>query len=852
MTTKGRRKKPSPAPATTGSGNSISHQPVPPRISEIDGRDALVVGIGASAGGLEALKAFFSAMPPATGMSFVVVVHLDPTHQSLMPELLGHVTTLKVEHAHDRTPLEADHVYVIPPDRTLTVDQGLIRVQRAVDRRGLRGVIDHMFRSLAEAERHKAIAIVLSGTGSEGTLGAREIKAHGGLVIAQAPATAAQAGMPSSVIATGIVDFVLPPDEMPELLLRYRAGAATTRAAADDVPAEAKSGNGLNSILAILRARAKFDFRGYRRGTIGRRVERRMGLHQIETTSAYAEFLRKHPAEVDQVFKDLLIGVTSFFRDAPAFEELGTRALAHLVKGRDVDTPIRVWVPGCATGEEAYSIAILFAEQIAAEQSPCRVQIFATDVDEQALDAARGGSYPESIALDVTPPRLQRFFTHEDHRYTIIKSIRDSITFAKQNVITDPPFSRLDLVSCRNLLIYLEPPVQERLLALFHFSLVPGGFLFLGSSESSGQTDESFAPVSSRHRIFRRLGFAKRPAPKSPTAPAPVPGGVVHAAKTTPEQTVQALADRALLQHVSPAAVVVSRTGQIVHLYGPMERYIKLPRGEATLDLLILAREPLRPTLRAALRAAVTSSRQTTFDVTVKRDKRRVAVRLIVRPLAAPRVAEGLWLMIFEELPTSRPDAAPRPARGQLSLVRRLEAELRETKKEQEHVVEELEGSHEELTAANEEVLSMNEELQSTNEELVTSKEELQSMNEELTTLNAQLQDRMEDSLRAREDLNNLIASSDIATVFLDTELRIKRFTPAATRILNVLPSDVARPITHIATTLVDLGSPQRSPGSAAQRDATRQRGALEGRAGVPGARPSVCRGGQRRRRASR
>ncbi|MBI4485875.1 MAG: PAS domain-containing protein [Acidobacteria bacterium] len=768
-----------------------------------DPGQAPVVGIGASAGGLEALKAFFGVMPPKSGLVFVVVVHLDPTHESLMPELLAKSTALTVAQARDRQPLEADHVYIIPPNRSLTIDQGLIRVREVADRRGLRGAIDHFFRSLAEDQHEKAIGIVLSGTGTEGTLGLRAIKAEGGLAMAQAPDSASQPGMPNSAIATGLVDFVLPPDKMPKALLTYVRNTQVRRMIAG--APEAKPVDDLHRILAVLRARTKYDFRGYKKGTLQRRIERRMGLQQIDSLGKYADCLRSHPAEADQLFKDLLIGVTSLFRDSAAFEELG-KVLKGLVKENDADSPIRIWVPGCATGEEAYSIAILMAEQIAAAQSPCRVQIFATDIDEDALEMARAGTYPESIALDVTPQRLQRFFTREDHRYTIVKSIRESVTFAVQNLISDPPFSKLDLVSCRNVLIYLEPDVQEKLLSLFHFALNPGGYLFLGSAEHIGPLEELFTPVSKRRRLFRRLGPPRRPALELPTPLVPVDAGRAPA-KIAPEPTVATLADRQLLEHFAPTGVVVKRSGHIVRSYGAMDRYLTVPPGDVTLDILTLARDPLKPTLRAALHDAFRRNRRTVVEtLELTRDKGRTNLRITVRPLATSTAGESLWTIIFEESALSAGATARRRiGRKESDLVRRLELELRSTKKAQQHLIEQLESGNEELKAANEEVLSMNEELQSTNEELTTSKEELQSMNEELTTLNAQLQDKVQELTAVNDDLANLLVSTDIATVFVDNDFHIKRFTTAATHLLNLLPSDVGRPINHLATNLVDV-----------------------------------------------
>ncbi|HEY7185631.1 MAG TPA: chemotaxis protein CheB [Vicinamibacterales bacterium] len=791
--------------ATKPTGRKTKPEATPRTPTQQTPAHAAVVGIGASAGGLEALKAFFGAVPRSTGLAYVVVVHLDPTHDSSLPELLGRVTSLPVDAATDRQVLQADHVYIIPPNRHLTVEGGLIRVAEPLDRRALRGTIDHFLRSLAADQHERAIAIILSGTGTEGTLGATAIKAEGGMVMAQDPTTAGQAGMPASVIATGLVDFVLAPEKMPESLLGYIHHPYLHASGSPPEAADSRPVDGLHAIVGLLRSRSKIDFRGYKKGTLLRRIERRMGLQQITSVHRYLEFLKSTPREVDLLFKDLLIAVTAFFRDPHAWDELGAKVLAKLVAEDGYETPIRAWVAGCATGEEAYSLAIAAAEQATLAQSPRRIQIFATDVEEGALETARAGVYPESIALDVSPQRLQRFFTREDHRFRVAKTIRESVIFANQNLISDPPFSKLDLVSCRNVLIYLEPDVQRKLVTLFHFALKPHGFLFLGAAENAGEGDGLFTPVSKRWRIHAKYGTAKYPIvdipfPKRVTPPAR------DAAHATSQPTLSSLAEQQMLGHFAPAAVVVNRNGQILHFFGAMDRYLNLPTGAPTLDLAMLARGPLKPILRAVLHDGIRKRHRASLETTIASGRAHSALRITIAPVAGTPPDEGLSLVIFEETPGAKAKRGGRAAHEQQrDIVQRLEAELKVTKREQQGLVEQLEASNEELKAANEEVTSTNEELQSTNEELESSKEELQSMNEELSTVNAQLQEKVHELTALNDDLTNLLAATEIATVFVDADLRVSRFTEAATRLLNLIPADVGRPIGHLASNLVDF-----------------------------------------------
>lgn len=766
-----------------------------------------LVGIGASAGGLEALRKFFGAMPPKTGLVFVVVVHLDPTHRSFMAELLGHVTGLAVEQAHDYQRLELDHVYVIPPNRTLTVERGLIRVREVADRQGLQGSIDRFFRSLADAEGKRAVAIVLSGTGTEGSLGVRAIKAKGGLVMAQTPETAAQSGMPGGAIATGAVDAVLPPEKMPEALFACLRKAGGKRQAGH--PPKMRVTSRVPAILELLRARSRYDFRSYRRETLERRVARRMALQHIESVDKYVTFLRSRALEADQLVKDLLAVTTGFFRDQEAWDELATKAIAPLVRARGADSPIRVWVPGCSTGEEVYSLAIVLAEQAELAHSGYEAQIFATDMHEGALAVARAGSYPESIARDVTAQRLERFFVLKDHCYTIRKSIRDSMVFAVQNPLSDPPFSKLDLISCRNALIHLEPAMRDRLLTLFHLVLNPGGYLFLGSAEDLRPRAELFEPLSKRRRVFRpveplRRSLLEFPPPAPPDTADP---GQART-KTAHESIVAVHADQRLLEHFAATAVLVRSSGEILRFYGALARYMQLPSGVPTLDLLKLVRNVLKPTLREALREATRQNRQVVREaLDINAERRAGMLRITVKPVHAPGVAEPLWLVVFEELPAAARQArAARPATGRgANLVQRLQAELRATRKEYEHLVKQLESGNEKLKAGHEELVTMNEELQTTNEELTTSKEDLQSMNEELTTLNAQLENNVAELTTVNDDLASLLASTDNTTVMVDTGLRIKRFTAVTSGVLSLLPADVGRPLTHIATNLADV-----------------------------------------------
>jgi two-component system CheB/CheR fusion protein len=761
-----------------------------------------VVGIGASAGGLNAFKKFFAGMPGDSGMSFVLIQHLDPTHESLTAELLGKHTTMSVVQVESDMRVEPNHVYVIPPNRYLSISSGVLRLSVPVERRGLRMPVDLFLRSLAEDQREHGIGIILSGTGTDGTLGVKEIKAAGGMTMAEEPATAQYDGMPRSAIATGSVDYVLPAEKMAAALLEYVRHSHLQ-------PRVEGAPNYLDGILAVLRLRAKFDFGCYRKGTLWRRIHRRMNVKHVDQVDDYVKLLRGDPAEVAALCKDLLIGVTSFFRDPNAWHALQKDVLSVLVRDKPAGATLRVWVPGCGSGEEPYSIAMLLVEQMQAAQKSCELQIFASDVDRDALQVARTGVYPESIAADVPLDRLRRFFTKGEGTYRVGKEIRESVVFAEQNLISDPPFSKLDLITCRNLLIYLEPGVQKKVLALLHFALTEGGYLFLGSSETIGQQEDLFEPVSKKWRIYRRIGPTRHDKVQFPIATVREPRHAPLPVQPEPPSAgrLAGLAQQLLLQRYAPACVLINRKREILYFYGPTDLYLVQPTGLPTQDVIVQAREGLQSRLRAALQKAIREDQPVSISsARVQRGKTFCRVKAAIEPLKISKETEGLLLVSFsdESEVLAAPAAKESSANAEESLVRQLEVELKTTRDDLQSTIEELDTYNEELKAANEEVMSINEELQSTNEELETSKEELQSLNEELATVNNQLESKVAELEATNNDLDNLLTSTGIATVFLDKRFCVRRFTPAATRLFRLIPSDIGRPIGDIAQKFTD------------------------------------------------
>ena len=769
-----------------------------------------IVGIGASAGGLEALEVFFDNMPPEPDMAFVVVQHLAPERPTIMPELLARRTKLPVQLAEDGTRIAANNVYVIPPNASLAVRSGVLHVKTPQDPR--RTPIDAFFRSLADDQGPNAICIVLSGTGADGTLGVKAIKEHGGMAMAQDMESARYDSMPRSAIALGLVDFVLPADRMPSKLVEYVLYPRRTKERASDPEARGEDGaDTLRKICSLLHRRTGHDFSQYKPATLLRRIHRRMQVQQVPGPTRYLETLRKDPREVDHLFRDLLIGVTHFFRDPDAFAKLASLVVPELFRDKGAEDSVRVWVSGCATGEEAYSIAILLREHLARIDSAPPVKIFATDIDEQALETARLGRYSEGVAEHVSPERIERFFVRQGTTYQVDKQLREMCIFSVHNVISDPPFSRLDLIACRNLLIYLDSDLQRRLVPLFHYALRPGGHLFLGPSESLA-VPELFRVLDKKNRIFQRNDAVLSPPLTFPPVDA---GRAARLAGVTPrplparELGIARVFDRVLLEHFGPPAVIVNDRADVVYTSGRTGKYLELAPGVMNHNVIDMARRTLRPDLYTAFHKALKTGQEVVHEgVTVDVEGQIQRLDLIVRPMPELEPDAGLYLVVFRDVGplAEKGDAGPaaETARALDPLAQALESELRSTKEHLQTTIEELETSNEELKSTNEELQSTNEELQSTNEELQTSKEELQSINEELQTVNLELSRKVDELDRANSDLQNLFAATQIATIFVDRELRIKKFSAAAKEVFRIIESDVGRPITDIAATYAD------------------------------------------------
>ena len=806
--------------------------PIPPAEGQDKPQESAfpIVGIGASAGGLPAFEAFFSGLPAdvETGMAFVLVQHLSPDHKSILPDIISRYTRMKVFEVTNGMVVRPDSVYVIPPDCSMTFLNGVLELVKPTSLRYHRLPIDLFFRSLAQNQQERAIGIVLSGTGSDGTLGVRAIKGEGGMVMAQSPESTEYDGMPRSAIGTGLVDYELPPAEMPARLMAYvRHSFSIPTLPASDAVFEV--GDVLNKIFILLHAHTGHDFSQYKIATIRRRIERRMALQQISAMDKYVEYLERTPIEVESLFRDMLIGVTNFFRDPKAFEALNKRIIPGLFIDRNSDSVIRLWSSGCSTGEEAYSIAILLAEYQVSIKQRFKVQIFATDIDSNAIAIARDGLYPASIAADVSPERLAHFFTEESsgNAWRINKSIRDMLIFSEHNIIKDPPFSKLDVISCRNLMIYLDQKLQKQIIPWFHYALKPGGVLFLGTSETTGEFIDLFSTLDNKMKIYQRKeGVVSLPPVSMKWSGNPVTairaelpqdaGKIAHPAQVP----MRTLIENTLLQAM-PAALLVNGQGDIFYIYGRTGKFLEPMQGDSTTNnILKMAREGLMHGLTITLnKAVVTNEIARLPDIQVKTNGDFTTVNLIIRPVMIDRAGSAvptvsgvspvrpgstLYLVTLEEVPpdieSCNKPSADDDANARieaLTLALQLKDEYLQVTRE------ELQTSNEEFQSSSEEMQSMNEELQSTNEELETSREELQSINEELTTVNSELQANMAELSKSNNNMTNLLSGTGIATVFVDHQLCILSFTPTISRLINLIPTDVGRPVAHFVSNLI-------------------------------------------------
>ncbi|MBK1679759.1 chemotaxis protein CheB [Rhodocyclus tenuis] len=772
--------------------------------------DLPVVGIGCSAGGLEALEKFLTHVPPDSGWAIVVIQHLSPDHVSALPGLLQRLTPMRVFEALDGALIEPNCVYVIPPDKDLSLLHGKLRLLEQMSVNGLRLPIDFFLRSLANDRKEKAIGVILSGMGSDGAFGLRAIKEKGGLTLTQEPASAQADSMPRSAIDAGVADIVALPESLPARIADYLQhpvhDGGSPRGPRPDIV------SGLDKIVILLRDRSGNDFSLYKSNTLSRRVERRMAVNQIASIDAYARYLRSNPQELDLLFRELLIGVTSFFRDPEVWEYLRTQAIPYLFAQHPAGKTLRAWVSPCSTGEEAYSLAMVFQEALAESkpEASFKLQIYATDLDGEAIGLARRGHYPDNICADVSAERLARHFVADDAGgFRISKSIRDMVVFAPQNIIADPPFTKLDLLCCRNLLIYFGAQLQERLLPLFYYALNPGGLLLLGSAESVGNFANLFAPANAKARVFRRqeqtllvanLDFPRR---------APVEGDA-PGKKLPPDrqENLGQLADQFIQQNWAPAAVLVNEDGDIVYISGRTGKYLEPAAGKTNINIYAMAREGLREAIAGVVLKALRVGQPIHLNkLRISSEGGIQIVDVIVQAVEKPEALRGRVLIVFKDVP-----AQPGQRKGRGKAARddgscaELMLELQQTREALQVTHEEMQTTVEELKSSNEELQSTNEELQSTNEELTTSKEELQSLNEELQTVNAELQAKVDDLTWVRNDMSNLLNSTEIATVFLNNEMKLRRFTTHATRLFKLIPGDVGRPLSHVVT---DLDYPQ-------------------------------------------
>ena len=767
-----------------------------------------IVGIGCSAGGLDALERFFRHVPPESGIAFIVVQHLAPDHTSALPDLLRRFTSMTVAEIKDGVTVQPDCVYIIPPSRDLSLLHGKFHLLEFAAPHGLHLPIDFFLRSLAEERREKAIGVILSGMGSDGVLGLRAIKEKGGLTLVQEPTSAQADGMPRSAIEAGVADLIAPPEVLPGLIADFLGRPVLPVQA--DAPAPPEVQSALEKIVILLRDRGGNDFSQYKINTLQRRIERRMAVHQIATIDDYVRYLRDNAAELGLLFKELLIGVTNFFRDPEVWDYLRTEAIPALLAHYPNGHALRAWVPACSTGEEAYSLAMVFKDVLEQMKPEARftLQIYATDLDSDAIDTARTGLYPAVIGADVSAERLARYFTPEEgggHR--ISKEIRDLVVFATQNIISDPPFTKLDILTCRNLLIYFDAPVQKKLLPLFYYALNRNGLLVLGNAESVGNFGNLFEAANHKARIYRRLDQAQSIAEVNFPRPIPgVPSASPDMPSTEPLENLGQQTDQFIQQTYAPAAVLVNAEGDILYISGRTGKYLEPAAGKVNVNIYAMAREGLREALTGVIRKALKDAVPVLLNgLRVGTNGGTQIVNVVVQAMDKPDSLRGRVLIVFKDVPA--PPVRRRSRKGVTQDEQSvLMQELQQTREALQITHEEMQTTVEELKSSNEELQSTNEELQSTNEELTSSKEELQSLNEELQTVNAELQSKVEDMTWVRNDMTNLLNSTEVATVFLDNEMQLRRFTPYATKLFKLIPGDVGRRLSDIVT---DLDYPQ-------------------------------------------
>ena len=767
-----------------------------------------IVGIGASAGGLEALEQFFQHMSIKNGMAFVVIQHLDPNHIGIMPELLQRITPMKVTQATDKLKVKPDCVYVIPPNKSMSILKGELYLFDPVEPRGLRLPIDIFFRSLALDQQEKSIGIILSGMGSDGTLGVKAIKENNGLVLVQEPASAKFDGMPRSAVQAVIADVVAPADQLPDRLIALLKYFQEVK---PDPQVDVRNKSNLDKIIILLREQVGHDFSAYKKNTLFRRIERRKGIHQIEKISNYVRFLQENPKEAEILFKELLIGVTNFFRNAEVWEKLKENILPAFIEEAPNGYVFRAWVTGCSTGEEAYTLAIIFKEAMEKykHHKTLSLQIFATDLDADAIESARKGVFPANIIADVSPERINRFFNVIPGGYQVNTLIREMVVFAPQNIIKDPPFTKIDILTCRNVLIYMESELQKKLIALFHYSLNPGGIMVLGTAESIGADKNVFIELDNKLKIF------KRTITSLPTELVDFPSSFYNLKKSNSDlkksvkanENLQSLTEQILLQRFAPSSVLTGNKGDILYITGRIGKYLEPVAGKANWNIFAMAREGLSDILPGIFRKALLTFDPITIqNVKVESNGAGHLVDVTVQCLEGPDLLRGMVLIVFSDVPVlAEPDDAahPKSRKGITSKRQKeLEIELQRSLEDIQSLREEMQTSQEELKSTNEELQSTNEELQSTNEELTTSKEEMQSLNEELQTVNIELQSKIADFGRANDDMKNLLNSTEIATLFIDKELNIRRFTDQVTSIFKLRMTDIGRPFTDLVSNL--------------------------------------------------